>query len=479
MSQVAPSADERAPRSRAPRRQPIDVRFLGRTLLHALVVGGVMGVVGSALFAGIELAQRWLIEGIGGIDLMRAVGERFVGPDATRTIRPWLTILLPALGGLATGLLAVLAPEVLGGGGDAVIEAYHRGGKVRGRVAPLKALASVLALGSGGSGGREGPTMQIGGAVGAQLARWLPGTHRERRVLLLAGVAAGIAAVFRTPLGAALLAVEMPYRDDFESDALVPAILASVTSYGIVISIYGETTLFGPLPRFPFRPVELPLFAAMAVGAAVASVAFVAALDAVRSLVSRLPGPRWARPALGGLAMGAVATAVVLVLDARLGLPESGLGLFGGGYGLAQVSLTGSASLPVGWKLVGLLVLLLVAKMAVTALAAGSGMAVGDFAPSLVMGALVGEAFGQAAALLLPALHLQPAAFALVGMGTFFGGISRAPLSALVIVSELAGSYDLLVPMMLAGAISFVATRRWPLYPAQERRRIARGVSSP
>lgn len=453
------------------RRQPLDLRLVGRTLVHALVVGGVMGLVGVAFFVSLELAQRWLIEGLGGLNLMRAVGERFAAPREPGHFRPWLAALLPALGGLATGLIGLVAPEVVGGGGDAIIEAYHRGGRIRRRVAPLKFVASVLALGSGGSGGREGPTMQIGGAIGSALASVVPATRRERRVLVLAGVAAGIAAVFRTPLGAALLAVEMPYRDDFESDALVPAILASVTSYGVATTLLGETTLFGELPRFPFRPAELPLFLLLAVFASLAAVAFVATLDRVRVVTSRLPMPAWTRPALGGLAMGVVATVAIEALGPPLGAAGRGIGIFGGGYGIAQVTLTGAPHLPAGWTLVGLLVLLLAVKALATALATGGGMSVGDLAPSLVMGALAGAAFGQAMAILLPGWHLQPAAFALVGMGTFFGGIARAPLAALVIVSELAGSYDLLVPMMLASAVSVVATRRWPLYGAQERRR--------
>jgi CIC family chloride channel protein len=163
-------------------------------------------------------------------------------------------VLVPALGGLASGLLTgALAPEAAGGGGDAAIEAYHHGGLVRRRVIPVKAVAAILTLASGGSGGREGPTMHIGAAVGAAVARLLPTSRAERRVLLVAGIAAGISAVFRTPLGASLLASEMLYRDDFEADALVPSIFASVVAYSVVIALFGETTLFGALPRFRFR----------------------------------------------------------------------------------------------------------------------------------------------------------------------------------------------------------------------------------
>lgn len=306
--------------------------------------------------------------------------------------------------------------------------------------------------------------MQIGGAIGALVGRLLPATHRERRILMVAGVAAGMAAVFRTPLGAALLATEMLYRDDFESDALVPAILASVVAYSVVISVFGETTLFGHPARFPFVPAHLGLYGLLAVVVAAAAVPFVRTLAAVQRLSARAPVPAWARPALGGLATGIFGTAIALALYRYGG---ARLGIFGGGYGVAQAAISGAPGLPTGWSLVAFFALLGLAKLVSSALTIGSGGVAGDFAPSLVMGGLLGSAFGHAASLLLHDPRIDPAAFALVGMGTFYGGIAHAPLSALVLVSELAGSYDLLVPMMLTVSLAFVALRKWSLYPAQ------------
>jgi len=449
----------------------LDLRILGRTLLHTALVGGIAGLVGAAFFAGLELAQRLLLEGLAGYAPLRARGETFLPPFEGRAFRVWALVLLPALGGLASGLLTWrFAPEAAGGGGDATVEAYHRGGGIiRRRVIPVKMLAAICTLASGGSGGREGPTMQIGGAIGSLVGRWLPTSARERRVLFVAGVAAGISAVFRTPLGAALLAVEMLYRDDFEADALVPAILGSVVAYSVVITVFGETTLFGHPARFPFVPAHLPLYGLLALVAALAGVAFLSALRRVQGVSARLPLPVWARPAAGGLAMGLLGTGLALWLRARLGGPGLGLGVFGGGYGAAQVALSGGPGLPQGWELVALFLALASAKLVAASLTIGSGAAAGDFAPSIVMGGLLGAAYGHAAALLLHDPRIQPAAFALVGMGTFFGGIAHAPLSALVLVSELAGSYDLLVPMMLAVGVAFVVLRKWSLYPAQPR----------
>jgi CIC family chloride channel protein len=448
---------------------PLELRLLGRTLLHAALVGAVAGAVGAAFFAALEVGQRLLLEALAGYAPLRADGELALGAALERPFRPWLLALLPAVGGLASGLLAWrLAPEAAGGGGDAAIDAYHRrGGVLRARVVPVKAAASIAALATGGAGGREGPTMLLGAAIGSVVGRLMPATARERRILVLAGVAAGIAAVFRTPLGAALLAVEMVYRDDFESDALVPAILASVVSYSIVISIFGRATLFGYLPRFAFLPAHLPLYVALAVVVAIAGVAFVRALRAVARGCAALRLPSWARPALGGLAMGTLGTALALAVRHRHGL--DGLGVFGGGYGVVQAALGGGAGLPAGWQLVALFAALAAAKLVAAALTIGSGASAGDFAPSLVVGGLIGAAFGHAATLLLHDPTIQPAAFALVGMGTFYGGIAHVPLAALVLVSELAGSYDLLVPMMASIAVALVVLRRWTLYPAQPR----------
>jgi CIC family chloride channel protein len=448
-----------------PSSAPLDLRILGRTLLHAALVGLLAGVLGAAFFAALEVAQRFLLEGLAGYVPLRAKGETFLPEQTASAFRPWLLVLLPAVGGLASGILSTfLAPETAGGGGDAIIESYHHSGLVRRRVIVVKALAAICSLGTGGSGGREGPTMQIGGAIGVLVGRYLPASRRERRILFVAGIAAGMAAVFRTPLGAAILATEMLYRDDFESDALIPAILASVVAYAVVISVFGETTLFGQPARFPFVPVHLLLYGLLALVLALAAHPFLRALRATQSISEKLPIPRWARPALGGLAMGLLGTATVFAV-ARQASP--GLGVFSGGYGVAQVAISGAPGLPGGWSLVVFLVLLGAAKLLASALTIGSGGAAGDFAPSLVMGGLLGSAFGHAAVLVFHDPRLNPAAFALVGMGTFYGGIAHVPLSAVVIVCELAGSYDLLVPMMLAVSVAFVALRRWTIYTAQ------------
>lgn len=446
----------------------LDLAAVRRTLLHAVVVGVACGAAGALFFVALELLQHHVLAGWAGYQPVRAQGEILRGPSAAPVFRPWLLLLLPAAGGAAAGLLARWAPEIRGGGTDFLIEAFHeRAGIIRWRVAPLKLLASTLTLGTGGAGGREGPTMLLGGAVGSTLSRLLRVSARERRILVIAGAAAGMAAVFRTPLGAALLAAEVLYEEGFETDALIPSVLASVISYSVIISIFGESTLFAHAPRYPFVPEHLPLYILLALTVAGLASLFVATMHAVSSLFGRSRLPLWLRPGIGGLALGVFFLAVTWSSGDRFGPPGLGLGFLGGGYGGAQAAIVGSPLLGEGWHAAGTLFLLGAATLVAASLTIGSGGSAGDFAPSLVIGALFGGAFGRAAALLLEDPRIDPGAFALVGMGAFYGGIAHVPLAALVLVCELAGSYDLLVPLMLAEAVAFVALRRRSLYRAQ------------
>jgi CIC family chloride channel protein len=448
---------------------PVDLRIVGRTLIHAALVGVVAGLMGAAFFAGLEVVQRLVLEDLGGYHPLRASGETFL-PELTRArvFRPWLLVVMPAVGALAAGIVSQLAPETRGGGGDAMINAFHQqGGAVRKRVAWVKTLASIFTLGSGGSGGREGPTMQIGGALGSLVGKLLGVTTQERRILMVAGVAAGIAAVFRTPLGAALLAVEVLYRDDFESDALIPAVLASVTAYSVVISIFGESTLFAHPGRFPFVITHLWLYAVLALLVSMLASVFLASLRTVQRVAAGLTVPEWAKPGLGGLTMGVLCVPIIWFVGSRLAQPGQGVGLLGGGYGAVQIAITGASWLPLGWTGAALLLFLCLAKILSSSLTIGSGGSAGDFAPALVIGGLFGGAFGRVAQLLVHDPRIDPGAFALVAMGTFYGGISHTPLSSLVLVCELAGSYDLLVPLMLAEGIAFIALRKKSLYGAQ------------
>lgn len=446
------------------------MRLAGRTALHAMLVGAVVGVVACGFFALLQLADHALLEGVAGYRQLRPSGEHGfdLGLARAHLVLPIL-LVLPALGGLVAGLLAHrVAHETAGGGGDAYIDGFHRrGGLVRKRVAWVKMLATAFTLGTGGSAGREGPTMQVGAAIASLVSRTFDVSPRERRILMVAGTAAGLSAMFGTPLGAAIFATEVLYRDDFESDALVPAVLASVTSFSIFVTVFpGHGELFAHAPRYPFAPVQIPLFVMLAVVVALAARLFVVSLGYARRAFARSRLPVWARPALGGLGVGIVAATWIAIVNPRLGLTDRGIGILGTGYGAAQGAIHGGAWIPGGWYGVLLLGTLALVKVGATSLTLGSGGSGGDFGPSLAIGALVGGAFGRAAQILISP-SIDPGAFALVGMGTFFGGIAHVPLSSLVMVCELAGNYDLLAPLMLAEGLAFLLLRRVSLYGSQ------------
>jgi CIC family chloride channel protein len=450
-----------------------ELRAIGRVVLHALGVGVGVGVGACVFFAFLGVAERVLLQGLAGYEPLRPAGEHaFDFPLPRRPFSPLVLAVLPALGGLASGLLAhKLAHETSGGGGDAYIDAFHRrGGSMRKRVALVKVLATACTLGSGGSGGREGPTMQVGAALGALFGNLIEVSPRERRILAVSGTAAGLSAIFGTPLGAALFATEVLYRDDFESDALIPAILASVTAHSIFVAVFPEPALFAHAARYPFEPAHLPLYAALAVVLSFVARLFVAALAFSKRLFRRLPVPPWMRPAVGGALLGIGATTWIVLANPHLHLENRGIGILGSGYGAAQTAITGGDWLPGGWTGVGLLVLLVGMKIVATSLTLGSGGSAGDFGPSLAIGGLVGGAFGRAAQLLVSP-SIDPGAFALVGMGTFYGGIAHTPVSSLVMVCEMAGTYDLLPCLMLTSGLAFVLLRRVSLYSTQPRSR--------
>lgn len=361
----------------------------------------------------------------------------------------WLLFLLPALGGLVSGwLVYTFAPEAEGHGTDGVLEAFHRkGGVIRGRVPLIKAIASVATIGTGGSAGREGPIAQIGAGFGSFIATRLKLSTIDRRILLLAGMAGGIGATFRSPLGGALFAVEVLYRDpEFEHEGLIPCIISSIVAY----SLFGALTGWDPLlatPHFRFdNPYELLLFGALGLACALLGVVYVKIFYGLRELFKRLPLPNWQKPAIGGLALGLLAMLVPQVL--------------GSGYGWVQAALYGKMAL---W----VMLVIALAKILATSLTISSGGSGGVFAPSLVIGAMLGGAFGASAEILFPVLTQDPRAYVLIGMAGFFAGVANAPIATLIMVSELTGNYGLLAPLMLVCVVAMLTRRKNSIYEKQ------------
>ncbi|QDV35757.1 chloride channel protein [Tautonia plasticadhaerens] len=385
----------------------------------------------------------------------------------------WLVLLIPAVGGLISGLLVFTwAPEAEGHGTDALIRAFHRGGgQIRARVPLIKGVASIVTIGTGGSAGSEGPIAQIGAGFGSFLARALRLTPDERRLLMLAGAAGGIGAIFRAPLGGALFVCEVLYMTAaMESAALLPCLSSAIVAYSTFALFITPRPIFIVPPLEFHGLLELPIFAMLAVACAGLGWLYVRVFYGLRDKVFRpMPLPRQLKPAVGGLMLGAMAVA----------FPQ----LMTGGYGWVQwgaIGMPPSLALPGASVFspemgVSLLLSLALLKTIATGLTISSGGSGGVFGPSIFIGGMLGGAIGQLLNAALPGQDLNHAAFALVGMGGFFAGVSKSPLASIVMVCEMSGSYSLLVPLMLVCGLNVGLSRRWTIYEEQ----VASPVDSP
>jgi len=426
----------------------VDLYNFGRWLVLALLVGVVAGLGGAFLTWGVDWISSVVLHDVVGFQVP-GHGE---GSDAGWGLpdRPWFLLLVLPLVGLAVGwIVQTFAPEAEGHGTDAVINAYHRDrAELRKRVVPVKLITSMLTIGSGGSAGREGPVAQVGAGFGSYLADLLRLGYHDRRVLVISGMAAGIGGMFRAPLGAALFAVEVLYSDpDFESEALIPAIISSIVSYIVVASLTGWNSIFQTADIHFARPHELVAYLVLGMVVAVVGVIYVKVFYGMRDNVfARMPIPDWTKPAVGGLLLAILALAVPQVL--------------GGGYGWLQLTLDDQLPFKI-------LVLLLPAKILATSFTISSGGSGGVFAPSLVIGGVTGAIFADLVQRVAPQLAPPTAACVLVGMGGFFAGVAKVPIASLIMVAEMSGSYGLLVPMMLVSSVAYLLMRGVSIYEAQ------------
>ena len=439
---------------------PYEGAGMVRTLLLSVLVGVLAGLAAMALSSLLQLFD-WLFLGrVAGVAAGAAAGEPepFDLPAITGGVRLWAVALLPALGGLATGLFVDrAAPEAAGGGTDAAIEAYHfRGGRVRPAVIPVKTLATAVLIGTGGSAGGEGPISQIGAGVGSLVAGWFRLPVAQRRVLMAAGTGAGMGALFHAPLAGALFAAEILYRDlDLEYEVLVPAIIASVTSSSLFSFVFGFKPLFDT-PDISFsHPQNLLLYIVLAAVLSLGARFYVWSLYKAQDRFGRLRVPRALRPAIGGLLTGLVGLVFLRAL--------------GSGYGTIQEALhfDSSFTLSAHGAAFGMLAGVFFFKTLATAFSVGSGGSGGVFGPAIVAGGALGGAVGMLFASALPSWNVPVGAFVLVGMASFFGCAAKTPISSILMVSEMTGNFRLLVPAMWVCILAYLLSRKVSLYRSQ------------
>jgi CIC family chloride channel protein len=438
----------------------------GKWLLLAAVIGVVAGLGAIAFDASDQTIRHFALERIAGYVPAPTKGEHRLFEKPEGEFSPVKLLLVLAVGGLLSGsLVYALAPEAEGHGTDAAIEAYHfKRGYVRPLVPVVKLVASALTIGSGGSGGREGPIAQIGAGFGSFLATILKLPTRDRRILLSVGMGAGIGAIFRAPLAGALFAAEILYREaDLEAEVIVPAAVASTIGYSVFSYWLPDdirfTPLFGNQLRFKLASVaELIPLTILAVILVVVAVAYIKCFYGVHRLFKKSSIPAWLRPATGAVVTGLIGLGLYWMTDHN----AKALAVLSSGYGSLQVALSDPGALGVG-----LLATIVLGKIFTTSATIGSGGSGGVFGPSMVIGGCTGAAVGEVFHELWPNLVPQPAIYAIVGMAGFFAGAAHAPISTIVMVTELTGDYALLVPTMWVSVLCFVLCHRWTLYVQQ------------
>ncbi len=429
-----------------------------RLLGLASAAGVLAGLAAAALEFGLHEGSRLLV-------------GRFTDLGQAQVLSFRLEILLlPAAGGLVAGLLVHwLCPRLGGHGTDLLIRAFHRKGGVMPLRGPaVNAVAAVGVISCGGSAGPEGPIAALGAAIGSSLGHMFSLTPRERRIMLIAGCGAGVGAIFQCPLGGALFAVSILYREpDYETDAIIPAFIASVVGYSVYMPFwgYGQHLLQGANTLVFSSPRELIPYAILGPLCGLLCIVFRWSLRLIEDVAARARYlPRWLAPALGGLATGAVACVLPQVMDGQYVFIQNAM----------DGSFVGGLEARSWWTWAALFGLVALIKCVATGLTVGSGAPGGVLGPSVFIGGAAGAFVGATVSAVAPhAFSGDPdnlrRALIPVGMAGVLSGSMRAPLAALVMVTEMTGSYGLIVPLMVVCASSYVVGRRWGLNDEQVR----------
>jgi CIC family chloride channel protein len=401
-------------------------------LILSIVVGAIAGL-GAVVF-------RWLIS---------AFQSLFFGNGATYLgfLGQYHIIIIPAAGGLIVGLLVHFAArEAKGHGVPEVMEAVAvKGGRIRPRVALVKAVASSICIGSGGSVGREGPIVQIGSSLGSSVGQWLRLSDDWVRTLVACGAAGGISATFNTPIGGVFFAMEI-ILGRFLTPRFGFVVISSVVADFVAHVFLGSQPSFDIIPYSLVSYWELLPYVLLGVLAALAATVLIRVLYKAEDLFDAWHFPEYLKPVIGGIGIGLI------------GLYS--YDLFGVGYGdVFWISAMSVNQALLGEIALQSLIILMLLKIAATSLTLGSGGSGGVFAPSLFIGAMLGGALGTVAYQFFPALTASSGAYALVGMAAVFAGATRAPFTAIIMIFEMTRDYNIILPLMIAVVISTVVSR--------------------
>jgi chloride channel protein, CIC family len=430
--------------------------YLRKWFLLGITIGVIAGLGAVVFYLALKYTSEFLLGYLAGYHIPTPVGEGG-GHGSGGFVRPWAIPLVTTAGALLSALVvARLAPEASGHGTDEAIEAVHNDPRaIRFRAVLVKIVASALTIGSGGSAGREGPTAQISAGFCSLLTRRLDLSDEDGRTAVALGIGAGIGAIFAAPLGGAVLAASIPYRDDFDYRCLLPGFITSGTAYAVLGSFLGFDPLFGYIDAEYRFEKAWPLLWFVVIGLVAAAVGYLYAriFHAAVALTHRLPGGPVLKPAIGGLLVGLLGLLIPQVLSS--------------GYGWAQLAAARGSLLPIPlW----IIVVLPIAKIVATSLSIGTGGSGGLFGPGIVIGAFVGAAIWRLGELSnLPGVPDGPGIFVVVGMMACFGSVARAPLAIMIMVAEMTGSFSVVPGAIIAVGIASLLMSRTnvTIYEAQ------------
>ncbi len=437
-----------------------NLEYLEKWLLLGVVIGVVAGVGAVLFYLALRYTTHFLLGYVAGYHLPTPLVEGG-SPGSPHYPRPWALPLVTTGGALVSALLvATFAPEASGHGTDSAIEAIHTDPRhIRTRVVLVKLVTSALTIGSGGSAGREGPTAQISAGFASLLTRRLHLSDADGRILVSLGVGAGIGAIFGAPLGGAVLAASIIYREDFEYRVLYPGFVTSATAYAVFGSFLGFEPMFGYVDaEYRFESAwPLLWFVVLGIVAAAVGYLFARVFYATEGLSARMPGASVLAPTIGGLLVGLMGLVIPQVLSS--------------GYGWVQLATTKAGLLTIPLWIV---LILPIAKIVATSLSIGTGGSGGIFGPGIVIGAFVGAAVWRLGDMFhLPGVPDSPGIFVVVGMMACFGSVAHAPLAILIMVAEMTGSFSVVPGAIIAVGIASLLMHRTKvsIYRSQRRNR--------
>jgi len=362
------------------------------------------------------------------------------------------------IGGLISGLIVYkFAPEAAGIGTDAAIKAYHSDdADLSLKASFVKFIASAITIGSGSTSGKEGPIALIGAGIGSFIAKIFNLDKKERAIAFAIGLGSGVSAIFRAPLAGAIIASEIFYTEDFEMEPLVPGIIASIVSFSVYGYFFNFGTVFGTnIPVFDkLNIADFGIYAIFGIICALVSMFLVYTFFEINDLFKKIEIKSYYKTAIGGFLVGLIGLLNPIII--------------GNGYGWIQLILNGRIDI-VNIYMIASAIPLIVLSMSLTIGSGGSG---GVFGPSLITGGLTGAVFYFGLIWLFPSAHISLQALVVIGMILVFGGATKAPLSTIVLVSEMTHGYELLVPTLISIVVVMVMGHNRGIFPSQiEKRR--------